>query len=187
MSERRHNWGMECSKRQDCVCAKCCICTGCLFDRRSASLYRGMQSRFGQKLWKTGKREGTIRREKRDIPFSLDQFRAWLRVVLEDTPHCTYCGASINISTITPDHAIPIKRGGSLALANLRECCQPCQGGKGDLKPGEWTFLMKCVATMPEAARVSIMRRLRGGILHFGSRKVEPKATNVLAIPAKKV
>jgi hypothetical protein len=145
-----------------------------------------MQSRLKERKWKSGKKEGKVRVEKRDLPYTLEQFRAWLTCVLEDTPFCEYCQAPISITTISPDHAKPLSRGGSLELANLRGCCDPCNRGKADLLPGEWMFLLKCIRTLPEAARGSIMKRLRGGILHFGTKKKEITATNVLAIPAPK-
>lgn len=186
MTDKRHNWGQKCTGQFDCNCNDCCLCYVCSFHRRSASLYRGMQSRMSEKKWKSGKRAGTTRVPKRPIPYSLDQFRAWLTCILEDTPSCDYCGQSINIMTISPDHAKPLKRGGSLELSNLRGCCHPCQNAKADLMPSEYKFLLKCIATLPEPARVSIMRRLRGGILHFGNSKQGPKATNILVIPPQK-
>src|ERR1700679_1511214 len=174
MTDRAHNYGQRCTKAPHCNCSRCCLCYKCLFDRRARSLYSGMQSRLKERKWKSGRNEGKVRVEKREVPYTLEQFKAWLRVVLEDSPHCEYCGIAISITTISPDHAKPMKRGGSLELKNLRGCCQSCQNGKADLLPGEWMFLLKCVATMPEPARVSIMRRLRGGILHFGNRAKTP-------------
>lgn len=146
-----------------------------------------MQSRFGQKLWKNGKRAGTIRREKRNIPFTIDDFRSWLTVVLEDHPFCEYCGERVTIMDISPDHARPVSRNGSLGRDNLRVCCDPCNRIKGELLVGEFKALMEGLKNFTEAGRNDIIKRLKGSILHFGNQKKEdPKATNVLAIPAKK-
>lgn len=147
-----------------------------------------MQSRLKERKWKSGKREGKVRVEKRELPFTLDEFRNWLRVVLEDTPECEYCHHSININTISPDHAIPIKRGGSLELKNLRPADSECNTLKGSLLPGEFKALLGLLNQFPQAAREDICRRMKGGMKHFApaKKKDEPKATNVLAIPAKK-
>lgn len=181
-----HNKGQRCDGFSDCRCPKCCLCRECLFFRRSASIFSGLQSRLKERKWKSGAREGKVRVEKRELPFDLAQFRAWLTVVLEDTPFCEYCGNAIDILTISPDHAIPMTRGGSLGLANLRGCCGPCNKMKGSLLPGEFKSLLKGLATFSEAGRNDVMKRLRGGILHFGSKKKELKPTNILAIPSPK-
>jgi len=152
-------------------------------------MYDGMRGRNAAKRWKSGKRQGTIRKEKVEIPFTLEQFRGWLTVVLEDTPWCVYCREPIDILTISPDHDMPVSRGGSLELANLRNCCDSCNRTKGGLTASEFRFLMKCIATMPESARKDILKRLRGGIHFFGSKKKEAAPemlsgmTNVIAIP----
>jgi 5-methylcytosine-specific restriction endonuclease McrA len=156
-------------------------------------MYRGMQSRFGEKKWKSGKREGAVRREKMEIPFSLEEFRAWLTCVLEDSPFCEYCQRPLTIMNISPDHAKPVSRQGSLDRANLRGCCDDCNRLKGELLPGEFRALLKGLATFTEAGRNDVLKRLRGAHLHFGdsrkpaeTAKPELKGTNVLAIPAKR-
>lgn len=149
-------------------------------------MYDGLRGRMAAKKFKSGKRTGEVRREKIDIPYTLQQFETWLRVVLEDTPHCEYCAAPISITTISPDHAKPISRGGTLELANLRGACDTCNRIKGSLLVGEFKALLAGLKTFTEAGRNDVIKRLKGGILHFGNRKREPVATNVLAIPAKK-
>lgn len=122
-----------------------------------------------------------------ETPYTLDQFKAWLRVVLEDSPICEYCKSAISLTTISPDHAKPISRGGSLQLANLRGACRTCNQIKGALLPGEFLALLAGLRTFTEAGRNDVIKRLKGGILHFGNKpKPEIKATNVLAIPAQK-
>ena len=186
----QHNRGIKCTDRNDCICPKCCLCHDCLFTRRSTSLYSGLVSRLKEKKWKTGKRAGTVRKEKQPIPFTAEEFRAWLRVVLEDSPSCEYCKDPINISTISPDHYIPISRGGSLDRANLRGCCKDCNNTKGSLLPGEFRALMDGLKTFSEAGRMDILRRLRGGIRHFGRKTVaansvvQESPTAIVAYPA---
>lgn len=186
----RHNWHQSCTGARACDCHKCCLCAGCLFDRRSGSLYRGMQSRFGAKKWKTGQRAGEIRRPARPLPFTLEQFRNWLRVVLEDEPNCVYCGILINIQTISPDHYKPVSRGGSLALANLRPCDETCNSIKGELLPGEFKALLAGLKTFTEDGRKNVISRLRGSAVHIHNKGPKPQqvakkdsATPVLAFP----
>jgi len=154
-------------------------------------MYDGLRGRLAAKKWKSGKRQGEIRREKIDIPYTLEQFRGWLTVVLEDTPACEYCREPIDILTISPDHQIPVSRGGSLERDNLRGACVKCNTRKGKLTGKEFMFLRKCVDTMPEAARSDIWKRLGGGIKFMGGKKPVAvaetvKSRNVLAIPAPK-
>ena len=176
IAERRHNWRQPCTSRPDCTCARCCLCHLCLFDRRSSSIYRGMQSRLAAKVWKSGARQGQVRREKRDLPYTLDQFQAWLRCILEDQPRCEYCHDSIDIMSISPDHAIPLTRDGSLGLPNLRGCCASCNPLKGSLLPGEFRALLSGLKTFSEAGRSDVLRRLRGAAVHFHSKTKMPAA-----------
>jgi hypothetical protein len=149
-----------------------------------------MQSRLKERKWKSGTKAGQVRVERRELPFSMEEFRSWLMVVLEDEPFCAYCGASINIQTISPDHAVPMARGGSLDRPNLRPSCDPCNRLKGNLLPGEFKAILGLLKQLPEAARTDITRRLRSGSmgvrLRFGPKKEAIKGTNVLALPAQK-
>lgn len=191
----QHNHGVRCTKQPNCGCSRHCLCHQCIFFRRSYSLYSGLRSRLQEKKWKSGAREGTVRVPKRFLPFTIEQFRAWLRVILDETPWCTYCRERIDITNISPDHAVPDSRGGSLGLDNLRECCDDCNRTKGELLPGEFKALMEGLKSFTQDGRSDVLKRLRGGILHFGNKKktaeagapAEPKATNVLAVPAKKM
>jgi hypothetical protein len=186
----QHNRGQHCTNAPNCQCSKHCLCRHCLFDRKSLSLYSGLRGRLAAKKWKTGERAGEIRRAKIDTPYTIEQFRAWLRVVLEDTPWCCYCLNPVDITTISPDHARPWKRGGSLALSNLRCSCDDCNRLKGLLLPGEFKALMEGLKTLTEDGRRDVIRRLKGGILHFGNKSAstppELKGTNILALPAPK-
>lgn len=185
-----HNFRQRCIGKTNCDCSACCMCWGCLFRRRSKSLYDGMQSRLKERKWKSGKKAGEVRVPKRELPFSLDEFRAWLKVTLEDEPSCSYCGTSINIQTISPDHAIPMARGGSLDRPNLRGSCEACNQLKGKLLPGEFKALLGLLMQFPEAARTDLTRRLRSGSmgvrLRFGPKKEAPAGSSVLALPAQR-
>lgn len=188
-----HNKGLRCTELSNCACSKCCLCHACIFFRRSKRLYDGLASRLKERKWKSGKKFGEVRVAKRELPFTIEQFRAWLTVVLEDTPWCTYCREPISITTISPDHAIPMSRNGSLGLDNLRECCDDCNRCKGNLLPGEFKALMDGLKSFTQDGRRDVIRRLKGAILHFGNKKkpattpdTKFEARSVLAIPPPK-
>lgn len=49
-------------------------------------------------------------------------------VFMRDGSRCTQCGTDRNLSV---DHVVPLARGGTHSLANLRTLCVPCNSRKG--------------------------------------------------------
>lgn len=45
---------------------------------------------------------------------------------------CFWCGKLLPIEQLTLDHLLPISRGGSNNLENLRLACLPCNQGRGN-------------------------------------------------------
>lgn len=87
------------------------------------------------------------------------------------TRRCRYCQRVLNVLTLSPEHKVPLKRGGDLTLANLDlECCQPCNSRKGGLTPGEFIALLEGLKTFPEAARTDILHRLEIAVQLAASR-----------------
>lgn len=113
------------------------------FHTRSYSIYKAMQQRFREKR----DRRGTLRQVGRELPFSLGEFRDWLRVWfggdVQACIRCAYCPAAIDAMTFRVDHDRPIKRGGRLDLDNLNLCCDTCNREKGELTAGEYLELVK--------------------------------------------
>jgi hypothetical protein len=50
---------------------------------------------------------------------------------------CCACGATVRVEV---DHVIPVARGGSYSVGNLRPLCRPCNASKSDLTWTEWRY-----------------------------------------------
>jgi hypothetical protein len=141
------------------------------FNTRSKSLYDGMKSTFRARYWKKGKRAGMVRVPGRELPFDLEDLRRHLakRIGLNAKP-CTYCGAAIDILSLSLDHQYPVSRGGSLALDNLVECCADCNRLKGPLTAEEFGLLLDFLRQLPPAAQTDLRRRLKAGAMGVKNR-----------------
>jgi len=62
--------------------------------------------------------------------------QSWEVLVVEWNGRCAYCG--IRPERITQDHVVPLARGGSHTIANLRPACQRCNSSKGTKLLAEW-------------------------------------------------
>lgn len=63
--------------------------------------------------------------------------RAITPVIFErDEYRCAYCGAT---EYLTVDHVIPLSRGGTNNLSNLKTCCGHCNSSKGAKSIEEWS------------------------------------------------
>jgi hypothetical protein len=75
--------------------------------------------------------ENTIRKHKRDIPLRLR-----LQVLQKYDFKCAFCGRSPAIDKgviLHIDHILPIAKGGTTELENLRTLCKECNLGKSDM------------------------------------------------------
>lgn len=67
--------------------------------------------------------------------FTVDEFKAlcdakgWV---------CSYCGKQLTEQTVSPDHIIPLTRGGSNYIANINPSCRFCNRTKQNKTPEEW-------------------------------------------------
>ncbi len=59
----------------------------------------------------------------------------WLSLVMRYERRCAYCGG---MRPLQPDHRIPLKRGGSSAIANILPACGPCNRRKATLTEREF-------------------------------------------------
>ncbi|WP_328478506.1 HNH endonuclease [Actinoplanes sp. NBC_00393] len=57
------------------------------------------------------------------------QYQLNRRTLLEGSPLCSLCGL---IVATTADHVVPLSRGGTNELTNLRPACGPCNYGRGN-------------------------------------------------------
>ena len=150
------------------------------FTRRTSYLYATMKKRFGPRLWKSGKRKGLVRVIGQDIPFSLEDFRAWFSHSLggrDAAVKCRYCPGFISALDASVDHVHPISQGGGLGLDNLALCCLPCNKLKGGLSEYGFLSLMSFVRSIGGSLTIAdsqdIERRLRGGIVYHKTKKLK--------------
>ncbi|MBL8780053.1 MAG: HNH endonuclease [Alphaproteobacteria bacterium] len=64
--------------------------------------------------------------------------RVRFQVLLRDKFTCQYCGAKAPDVALQIDHIVPVSRGGSRDMSNLRTACEPCNAGKSaSIVPGD--------------------------------------------------
>ena len=59
--------------------------------------------------------------------------KEWLNVLRSAGFKCRYCGRKLSRKSATPDHRIPLSRGGSNWIANIIPACLPCNQKKNML------------------------------------------------------
>lgn len=60
-----------------------------------------------------------------------------LELVVRDGRRCALCGRFRDPQRMTIDHVIPVSRGGTDAIDNLRLACGACNYSRGDGRPQE--------------------------------------------------
>ena len=60
---------------------------------------------------------------------------------------CYYCQVSLNTSTATMDHIVPISRGGRSVRGNVVPACKECNTQKRYLTPVEWSDYLASLQT----------------------------------------
>jgi len=89
--------------------------------------------------------------------------------LLEAKP-CHYCNEPLDTCKWSLDHAIPLSRGGSHKVRNLRVCCGRCNRRKGSLTNVEFIMLQAWIKEhFPTEAVADILRRL--GMGGYGFRR----------------
>lgn len=126
-----------------------------------------MQSRLKEKTWKTGKRAGAIRRHGRELPFTLDEFRAWaMDRIGMGAARCYYCPRPIDVLSFEPDHFNPLELGGGIGLENLVAACEDCNRIKGAMPPTDFVALMDFLDTqLSKVGSADVKKRLRAGAM----------------------
>jgi 5-methylcytosine-specific restriction endonuclease McrA len=151
---------------------------------------RKMTARLKEKLWRTGKRAGMVRRPARELPFSLEEFRAWtMQHVGMGMARCHYCPRAIDVLSFEPDHFVPLELGGGIDLDNLVPACEDCNRIKGAMPPHDFVALMNFLDSQISAVgRADIKKRLRVGAMGLRLRhqpaaappKIPPQSTKLL-------
>ena len=63
------------------------------------------------------------------------------RIYAKCNGRCGICGSPVNFDDMTVDHIIPLSRGGTNAMDNLRLACRTCNRSKGNLSDEEFCKL----------------------------------------------
>ena len=95
--------------------------------------YYAMQDRVTEKRSSAGH----VIRVGRQLGFTCDEYRQWLREQLGGemgTCRCFYCTAVLSIQTVIVDHMTPLSQGGALTLDNLAPACCLCNDQKGEMR-----------------------------------------------------
>lgn len=126
-----------------------------------------MAGRLKARYWKTGRRAGQIRIPARELPFTLEEFRAWaMKTIGLGAVKCFYCPCAIDILHFQPDHYMPLELDGSLSLDNLVAACEQCNRLKGAMPPEDFIklqyFLEHDISVIGCA---DAMKRLRAGAM----------------------
>ena len=76
---------------------------------------------------------------------------------------CRYCGEAITVDNFSLDHSLPLARGGSTSLDNIRVICVKDNHAKGSLTHFEFFVLMDLLKTFDRTGQNDILSRLRLG------------------------
>lgn len=93
--------------------------------------------------------------------FSLDHFRRRVEVAIGKP--CRYCKEEIKAKTFSPDHRIPLSRGGEATARNIDIVCLKCNHAKGMLTDEEYSALLDLIRPWDVAAQNDVRGRLRLG------------------------
>ena len=108
---------------------------------RSASMYRRLNERHA----KAGQPPMYVRLPHNII--TLDAFRESLREALNEGA-CGYCGELLTVKTISPDHSVPLSRGGGSEWGNIDLICVGCNRAKGSFTKEEFAALRRALMVL---------------------------------------
>jgi hypothetical protein len=103
--------------------------------------------------------------KKSAMRFSLAEYRGWVAGKLgsdgSGEVQCAYCGIWLDLSTMIPDHQIPLSRGGRLCgVENLAPVCARCNDQKGEFTDSEYRSLLSVLSTTSPYVEQNVLERL---------------------------
>lgn len=163
------------------------------FIDRADSIFDNTKRRTREKR---NKHQRVIRRGQ-DLPFSRQEFRAWLLAQFAGNEYgvirCCYCNRPVDVYSCRVDHATPLHRGGNAGFENLALPCDVCNSIKSRLLPDEFRWFLDRMAEMSlkfgQTPVRDIMSRLEKAVALAQSvrmnrvRRVQEQAAAV-AVPA---
>ncbi len=91
--------------------------------------------------------------------FDRDKLLATLAAALGKP--CPYCGEKIRVSTMSPDHAMPISKGGEPWTVQVT--CARCNRRKGMMDDTEYRTLLACINTFCPETQAYLYQVLAAG------------------------
>ncbi len=133
---------------------------------RARTLYSDVKKRSAPTYWKTGRFKGRVRWAGVPVPYSSDEFAAWLlKSVGCQAFLCPYCQAPLDALSMTLDHGTPLHGGGTNDFDNLVPSCSDCNNVKGKLDYASYLLFRKLLRQLPPPAEADVLRRLRSGAM----------------------
>ena len=137
--------------------------TGALFGKQGHSEFLAV----------TGSRYDAMvaRLQKKKLPpmgFTKEEFREFVLAALggheDGVIQCKYCHKVCTLKEVTPDHEIPLSRGGDSHWSNLGLPCQRCNQQKGSLTPDEFRKLLEFLERYIPLGRQDVLSRLEKAV-----------------------
>lgn len=100
-----------------------------------------------------------------DPPFTLEEYRAaaWDGLVVS-FGRCSYCRDKITDKTFSPDHTVPLERGGSAGLENINvACCKACNTVKGRMDGEEYEAFRQFLDSISSEAASHLVAAVKTG------------------------
>ena len=90
-----------------------------------------------------------------------------MKEILKKYEICLYCSEKIQIDDYSPDHILPLDRGGSNTIDNIQFICIGCNRMKGNLTDEEFKWFLSFLKQNNEVY-TRIRKRLRAsGFMYF--------------------
>jgi len=134
--------------------------------KRASTLYYDITRRSAPKYWQNGRYKGRVRWHGVAVPYTSDEFATWLLKEIGCNAFlCPYCGAPLDVLSMTLDHDVALHAGGTNEFKNLVPCCSDCNGLKHKLNGAEYRLMRAKLRELPPHVEANILTRLRAGAL----------------------
>jgi 5-methylcytosine-specific restriction endonuclease McrA len=132
---------------------------------RASKLYYDIKRRSEPKLWKTGRLRGRTRWAGVPVPYSSDDFAAWLMQTIGCNAFpCPYCGAPLDVLSMVLDHDVPLHSGGTNEFSNLVPTCRDDNELKGSMTGADYRIFRRLIRQLSPPGEADVVKRLRFGL-----------------------
>lgn len=132
---------------------------------RATQLYSDLKKRSRPTYWQSGPRQGKILWPGEDVPYSSEEFAAWLlKAVGYNAFPCPYCNAPLDVLSMVLDHDVALKKGGTNEFSNFKPCCRDCNELKGAMTAKDYVLFRAMLRQLSPAGESDLLKRLRFGL-----------------------